>query len=440
MPNSLKTDHTHDGTARSWVGSANGHAQFPIQNLPLGIFAPDGADLRPGVAIGDSILDLRALAAAGHLPAVLGAFDYADLKPFLALGAEARQALRHALFALLSADYADSAVLQPHLHDAARCALALPMRPGGYTDFYAGIVHATNVGRLLRPDNPLMPNYKYIPIGYHGRTSSIRPSGTDVRRPNGQLKGPGDAEPRVGPSARVDYEVELGLWIGEGNALGDPIAIGRAGDHLAGVTILNDWSARDIQAWEYQPLGPFLAKNFASTVSPWLVTAEALAPFRSAQIARPAGDPAPLPYLLDEADQATGAFDIAIDVAVRTAAMRDAGVEPLVVGRTSARHMYWTPAQLIAHHSSNGCPLEPGDLLGTGTISAPQQDGFGSLMEITSGGKQPFVLGDDEERRFLEDGDEVVMTARCSRDGFAAIGFGECRAIILPAPALEGHS
>ena len=430
-------DHSHAPGARSWVESANGHAEFPIQNLPLGMFAPEGKHFRPGVAIGDSILDLRAVAGLGARPSSSGSFEETSLRFFFELGPNARLALRHAIFDLLEANSKRQQDLASLLHPMEDCTLDLPMRPGGYTDFYAGIVHATNVGRLLRPDSPLMQNYKYVPIGYHGRTSSIRPSGTAVRRPLGQVKTPEEDVPRLAPSARLDYEVELGLWVGQGNALGEPIPIARAGEHLAGVTLLNDWSARDIQAWEYQPLGPFLAKNFASTVSPWLVTAEALAPFRSAQPDRPEGDPAPLAYLHDATDQQQGAFDIEIEVAVRTATMREVGAAPLRTGRTSALHMYWTPAQLIAHHASNGCPLEPGDLLGTGTISAPEVEGFGSLMEVTKGGREPFKIA-REVRRFLEDGDEVVMTAHCRREGYATIGFGECRAVILPAPAPQG--
>jgi len=430
-------DHTHDPAARSWLASANGHTHFPIQNLPLGTFHPGDGAFRPGVAIGEAILDLRAAAQRGWLPASLAPLvGGTDIRPILAAGSQAMRSLRHAVFAILVEGSAMAGDAETILHPAGECRLALPARPGDYTDFYAGIVHATNVGSLLRPENPLLPNYKYVPIGYHGRTSTLCVSGVPARRPNGQLKAAQDIAPRFAPSQRIDYEVELGLWIGEGNHLGEPIPVAEAGDHLAGITLFNDWSARDIQAWEYQPLGPFLAKNFASTVSPWLVTADALEPFRIAQPPRPEGDPAPLPYLADAADQARGAFDISVSVAVRTAGMRRDGRDPTVVGRTNARHMYWTPAQLIAHHSSNGCKLEPGDLLGTGTISAPEKGGFGSLMEITRGGQEPFDPGDGSSRTFLEDGDEVVMTGTCRREGFVSIGFGECRAIIIPAPPL----
>lgn len=425
-------DHTHNPAARSWVVSSNGHPDFPLQNLPLGTFVPPGAAPRCGVAIGQLILDLRALATTGLLtPDLAEAASGPDLSDLLALGRHAMRALRHRLFELLLEGSPNEAELAALLYPAGGCTMLLPTRPPDYTDFYAGIVHATNVGRLLRPDNPLMPNYKWIPIGYHGRTSSIRPSGTSVRRPSGQLRGPDDDAPRFGPSERLDYEVELGLWVGTGNALGEPVPIGEAAHHLAGVTLLNDWSARDIQAWEYQPLGPFLAKNFATTVSPWLVTMEALAPFRTAQIQRPDGDPAPLPYLYDPADQANGAVEIEIEVLIITARMRAEGSAPERLGKTSSAHLYWTPAQLVAHHSSNGCALEPGDLLGTGTISAPERGGFGSLMEISKGGREPFALANGETRRFLEDGDTVLLRGTCARDGYARIGLGECSAEIL---------
>lgn len=427
-------DHTHDPAARSWVQSATGHDHFPIQNLPLGSFSTDGIDFRCGVAIGDSILDLRAVASSGLLPVILGeALKASDLGSLLKLGRPAMTNLRHALFALLGEDSPVQGELAAMLHDAADCTMALPTRPGGYTDFYAGIVHATNVGSLLRPENPLMPNYKWIPIGYHGRTSSVRPSGTSVRRPRGQIKSPEAESPQLQCTDRLDYEVELGLWITGGNALGEPVPIGEAEQYLAGVTLLNDWSARDIQAWEYQPLGPFLAKNFASTVSPWLVTLDALAPFRDAQLPRLDGDPQPLPHLLDAGDQASGGLDIDLTVAMTSEAMRRSGRDVQRLGLTSARHMYWTPAQLIAHHSSNGCNLEPGDLLGTGTISAPTVDGYGSLMEITRGGKDAFALPNGETRRFLQDGDEVILTGHCRKTNYATIGFGECRAMVLPA-------
>jgi len=425
-------DHTHALAARSWVASANGHRDFPLQNLPLGVFSPNGQAPRCGVAIGDEILDLAALAAHGSLPGPIGeAVSEPTLNQFLSLGPNASRTLRHLLFDLLVED-GPGRTDTLRLHDAQLCQMCLPVIIGGYTDFYAGIVHATNVGKLFRPDTPLLPNYKYVPIGYHGRTSSIRASAGRVRRPHGQLKI-GDTPPMAGPTRQLDYEVELGIWIGKGNALGDPIPISEARQHIAGLSLLNDWSARDIQAWEYQPLGPFLAKNFATTVSPWIVTTEALAPFRVPQAPRPEGDPDPLPYLLDPLDQAEGALNIHLEIAIQTAAMREARLPHQPVGKTNATHLYWTSAQMLSHPSVNGCNLEPGDLLGTGTISAPEQQGYGSLLETTSRGMQPIRLANGEERRFLEDGDEILLTGTCERPGFVPIGFGECRALILPA-------
>jgi fumarylacetoacetase len=311
----------------------------------------------------------------------------------------------------------------------------LPVEIGDYTDFYVGIHHATNVGRQFRPDNPLLPNYKYVPIGYHGRASSVRPSGVEVVRPSGQRKAAEGDVPLVGPSVRLDYEVELGVWIGRGNALGSPIPIAEVEDHVAGLCLLNDWSARDLQAWEYQPLGPFLAKNFHTTVSPWVITAEALAPFRVAQPARPSGDPAPLPYLWDDGDQAGGAYAIALQAQLLTAKMRAAGLSPHLLSRGPATNMYWTVAQIVTHHASNGCNLRPGDLLGTGTISGPDADSFGSLIELTSGGRDPIQLPSGETRTFLEDADEIILSAKAEAEGFASIGFGTCHATVRPALA-----
>jgi len=316
---------------------------------------------------------------------------------------------------------------------AAECALHLPSRIGDYTDFYVGIHHATNIGKQFRPDNPLLPNYKHVPIGYHGRASSVVPSGIPIRRPTGQFNPSAEAAPVVGPAQRLDYELELGIWIGSGNPLGEPITIENAADHIAGYCLLNDWSARDIQAWEYQPLGPFLSKNFATTLSPWVVTPEALLPFRTAQQTRPAGDPSPLPYLLDQADQESGALDIELEVLLITPALKRKGLPPHRLALSNTRHMYWTPNQMIAHHTMGGCNLRPGDLFGTGTISAPDSDGFGSILETTQGGTNPILLASAEERRFLEDGDEVVLRAHGNRTGYVSIGFGECRATILPA-------
>ena len=430
-------DQTHDAKSKSWVASANGHADFPIQNLPFGVFSTGGGAPRGGVAIGDSILDLKAALDAGLFQGearrAAEAASAGTLNGFLALGAGARQALRARLSEILAEGSKDRGAAEKALRASVDCKLHLPARIGDYTDFYVGIHHATHVGQLFRPDQPLMPNYKYVPIGYHGRASSVLPSGVPVRRPRGQSKAPDAAAPTVGPSARLDYELELGVWIGNGNALGEPIAIGRAADHVAGFCLLNDWSARDIQAWEYQPLGPFLGKSFATTISPWIVTPEALAPFRAAQTLRPAGDPAPLPYLLDDKDQREGGLALELEVLLLTPGLKAKGLPPHKLSASNARYMYWTVAQMVAHHTSNGCNLQPGDLLGTGTISGTEHAESGSLLESSNGGKDPVRLESGEERRFLVDGDEIVLRARGRRDGYASIGFGDCRAVILPA-------
>ncbi|WEK02314.1 MAG: fumarylacetoacetase [Candidatus Sphingomonas phytovorans] len=424
-------DETHAPGLESWVADANGHSDFPVQNLPFAIFSRSGEASRPGIAIGDHILDLPAVRHL--LPPELGDVPMGQhLNDLFALPAARRRALRRQISTLLSDDRYKASVV-PALARAEDCLLHLPAAIGDYTDFYVGIHHATNVGRLFRPDNPLLPNYKYIPIGYHGRASSIRPSGVPVIRPVGQSKGPDDLEPRFGPSARLDYELELGIWIGSGNDLGQPIPIGEAADHIAGFSLFNDWSARDFQAWEYVPLGPFLAKNFHSSISPWVITSEALAPFRIAQPPRPEGDPPPLPYLSDGEDQARGALAIDLRVALLSERMRNEGLAPLELSRSAASNMYWTPAQIVAHHSSNGCNLNPGDLMGTGTISGPDPSGFGSLLEITRGGSVPLPLPTGEQRHFLEDGDEVIFNGHAHAQGFVSIGLGECRARILPA-------
>ena len=420
-------DETHDASARCWLSDADGHPDFPVQNLPLGVFAPAGEDRpRGGMAIGDHILDLGTIAALlnGDAEPAASAASADALNGLLGLGAGCRRALRRQVFALLTDPQAQAPVREA-LHRAEDCTLHLPARVGDYTDFYTGIHHATNVGRQFRPENPLLPNYKYVPIGYHGRASSIRVSGAAVRRPSGQTKPP-DAAPRFGPSARLDYELELGVWIGEGNALGAPIPVGEAGQAIAGLCLLNDWSARDIQGWEYQPLGPFLSKNFMTTVSPWIVTAEALEPFRTAQAPRPHGDPAPLPYLLDPDDQAHGAFELHLEVHLSTQAMRAAGEPFHRLSRGSAGAMYWTAAQLVAHHTSNGCDLRPGDLLGTGTLSGEEPTSFGSLLELSKGGSSPLTLPNSEQRSFLEDGDELRLAAYGEKPGYARIGFGAC--------------
>jgi fumarylacetoacetase len=435
-------DQTHALKRKSWVASADGHPDFPIQNLPFGVFVPPaGGAARGGVAIGDDIFELAAALElglfAGAARQAAEAAAGATLNPLFALGEGPRRALRARLSDLLDADGAERPRVERErgrlLHKAADCRLVLPATIGDYTDFFAGIHHAVNAGKLFRPDNPLMPNYKYVPIGYHGRASSIVASGAPVRRPKGQRKPASEPVPSYGLSRNLDFELELGVWIGPGNALGEPIPIGQAGEHVAGFCLLNDWSARDIQGWEYQPLGPFLGKSFCTTVSPWVVTTEALAPFREAQPPRPAGDPAPLPHLADAADQGEGALDIGLEVLLHTPGLAAKGLKPHRLAASNARHLYWTVAQLVAHHSSNGCNLRPGDLFGTGTISGPTDDALGSLLELSAGGKRAVELASGETRRFLEDGDTVILTAHCRRDGFARIGFGECRGTIAPA-------
>ncbi|MCP1484260.1 fumarylacetoacetase [Pseudomonas fluorescens] len=432
---------TQNSITRSWVASANGHADFPLQNLPLGVFSSDGSAPRAGVAIGEHIFDLQVALEAGLFDgaarSAVEAMQGGQLNAFFNLGREARIALRTRLLELFSEGSthrgsieAQGATLLPL---AADCQLHLPARISDYTDFYVGIEHAQNVGKLFRPDNPLLPNYKHVPIGYHGRASTVRASGTDVRRPKGQTLPAGASEPTFGPCARLDYELELGIWIGQGNEMGDSIAIGDAADHIAGFCLLNDWSARDIQAWEYQPLGPFLSKSFITSVSPWVVTAEALEPFRTAQPKRPEGDPQPLPYLFDKRDQDGGAFDIELEVLLLTEAMREQNLPAHRLTLSNTRYMYWTVAQMVAHHSVNGCQLQAGDLFGSGTLSGPENGQFGSLLEITEGGKKPIELASGEVRKFLEDGDEIILRARCARDGFASIGFGECRGKVLAA-------
>ncbi|AUW59398.1 fumarylacetoacetase [Sphingobium sp. SCG-1] len=426
-------DETHDPARTSWVVSANGHGDFPIQNLPLGVFSPDEGEPRIGAAIGDDILDLRALADEGLMPeATKKALYSRTLNALFALPGDARNDLRKQLSALLS-DEAHRRAVTPMLYRAEACVMYLPAVIGDYTDFYVGIHHANNVGRLFRPDNPLLPNYKHVPIGYHGRASSVRPSGVPVIRPRGQRKPPDAENPVYAATERLDYELELGIWIGAGNELGDPIAISEAGRHIAGFCLLNDWSARDFQAWEYQPLGPFLAKNFHSTVSPWVITAEALAPFRTAQPQRTNGDPVPLPYLWNDKDQASGGLGIELSVSLSSAAMRKADLPAFLLGKGPASNMYWTAAQIVTHHASNGCNLQPGDLLGTGTISTPDDSGLGSLLELSRGGSQPVELPNGETRTFLVDGDHVIMKANAKAEGFVSIGFGSCHAEVLPA-------
>jgi fumarylacetoacetase len=425
-------DHTHDAGASGWVPGADDHPDFPVQNLPLGVFSVTGGDRRIGTAIGDHVLDLGALAP--RLPqAVRAALGGSTLNALFALPGADRIALRHALFALLTSE-AMRLRVTPHLYPMADCTFHLPFRIGDYTDFYVGIHHATAIGKLFRPDNPLLPNYKHVPIGYHGRASSVRVSGTPVIRPHGQINAPDAADPVHAPARRLDCELELGVWIAGDSDLGQTIPIDAAWDRIGGLTLLNDWSARDIQAWEYQPLGPFLAKNFLTSVSPWVVTAEALAPFRIAQPPRPVGDPAPLPYLWGVRDQAHGALSIDLAIMLSTPAMRDAGLAPRQLSHgNSAAAMYWTPGQIVTHHASGGCDLHAGDLLGTGTLSGPDKGSEGSLIELTEGGKHAIMLPGGETRHFLEDGDELALNAHARRAGYRSIGFGLCAGTVVPA-------
>lgn len=428
----MRVDETHDPSRASWVSGAGAGSDFPIQNLPLGIFSEAKGRRRPGVAIGDYILDLTAI--ADLLDEVWRAdFEQPVLNRWLGRGPAAHRELRLRLSELLSDErYRDD--VEPQLIGQSEVRMHVPCLVGDYTDFYVGIHHATNVGKQFRPDNPLLPNYKYVPIGYHGRASSVRPSGEPVIRPNGQRKAADADVPAYGPSGRLDYELELGIWVGEGNELGQPIPIGEAADHIAGYCLLNDWSARDVQAWEYQPLGPFLAKNFLTSVSPWVVSADALAPFRTPMPPRPAGDPRPLPHLDDPNDRASGALPIQLEVTLTTEQMRRQGVAPHILSRGSAdAAMYWSAAQIVAHHSSNGCNLQPGDLIGTGTLSTDNAGGLGSMLEISEGGKKPLELPTGETRSFLEDGDEVTLKAWCERDGAVRIGFGECVGRVVAA-------
>ncbi len=425
-------NETHDPTLRSWVDSANlPGTDFPIQNLPFAVFRRKGRDeaFRGGVAIGDQVLDLAATAASGVLSGeALEAAQAASaekLNGLMALGQPAWSALRLALSRALRSGSDAESKLDGCLLPMSAVEYGLPAQIGDYTDFYTSIHHATNIGKLFRPDNPLLPNYKWVPIGYHGRASSIAISGQTFRRPQGQLMPPGAAQPVLGPSKRVDIELELGVFIGTGNGLGEPIGITEAENHVFGICLLNDWSARDIQGWEYQPRGPFLAKNFATTISPWIVTLEALAPYRLPFI-RPENDPQPLPYLDSEHNRAAGAFDIQLSVELQTMQMREAGQAARRLCQSSYRHAYWTLAQMVTHHTVNGCNLQPGDLLGSGTLSGPEPDQAGALIELTAGGKNPITLPNGEQRTFLEDGDSVTLRGWCERPGAARIGFGEC--------------
>jgi fumarylacetoacetase len=423
-----KLDGTHDIALRSFVESANDpQGDFPVQNLPLGVFRRGLGPTRIGCAIGDQVLDLDACAERGLLrglpAAVEAACRAASLNALMALEARERGTLRHRLSHLLRAEGG-------FVTARGEAEMRLPAEVGDYTDFYASLFHATNVGKMLRPDNPLLPNYKWVPIGYHGRASSLVVSGTPVTRPQGQTEPGESGEPRFGPSRALDYELEVAAFLGPGNALGQPIPLAEAESRLFGLCLLNDWSARDLQKWEYQPLGPFLAKSFATSISPWVVTMEALLPFRVPAFARPAGDPQPLPYLSHEEDRAHGGIDLRLEVRLATSAMRERGLEPVAICRSNLRDVYWTFAQMLTHHGSNGCNLRPGDLIASGTVSGSEKESRGSLIELTWRGSEPLALPGGEERRFLEAGDEVILRGHCEREGFARIGFGECRGVI----------
>jgi fumarylacetoacetase len=437
----ITLDATHDPALRSWVESANADdTDFPVQNLPYGRFRRRKSDdaWRIGVAIGDKILDLKLASEqcpwGKGIPDLLAPLAAGDLNAFMALDRQAWRRLRAALSAALVEDSDQGPFLELCLLPQAQAEMALPFAIGDYTDFFTGIHHATAVGKLFRPDNPLLPNYQWVPIGYHGRVSSIGVSGNTVRRPNGQYMLPEQTVPSFGPSRRLDYELELGVVVGRGNELGMPKTMAEADEDWFGIVLLNDWSARDVQAWEYQPLGPFLAKSFATTISPWVVTQDALAPFR-APFERPPGAPMPLPYLDSPANRTQGQLDIALEVWLLTAAMRKKGQPPIRLSASNFRDSYWTVAQMLAHHTVNGCNLQTGDLLGTGTLSGPAPEQGGSLLELSVGGKRPLSLPGGETRSFLLDGDRVILHAACRHEGARRIGFGFCEATVAPAIA-----
>ena len=433
-------DSTHAIGLRSWVESANdGGTDFPIQNLPFGTFRHEFEERpRVGIAIGDQVLDCLEAARSGLFdslnPAIRGALQGWSLNGLMELERDDVRSVRRLVSRMLTVGTPEGAVAQKAgdrvLVPMARVSMIVPAEIGDYTDFYASIHHARRVGALFRPDNPLLPNYQWIPIGYHGRSSSIVASGTAVRRPQGQTRKGNEGPPAFGPSSGLDYEVELAIWIGGANAIGEAVPIAQAGQRIFGLGLLNDWSARDIQGWEYQPLGPFLSKNFLSTVSPWVVTADALEPFRAPAATRDAGDPQPLPYLDDANDRARGAYDVILEASVSSAAMREQLIAPMVLSRSQAQSLYWTPAQLVTHHTSNGCNLRPGDLLGSGTVSGPSDDSRACLLELTRRGAEPVRLPTGEVRSFLQDGDEVMVRGWCEREGAARIGFGECRGVV----------
>jgi fumarylacetoacetase len=435
-------NETHDPNMTSWVESANDpNTEFPIQNLPFCVFrGPRNPDMpRVGVVIGDRVIDVWGLYGSGLISAETREAAVASSDGNLNRLAGANNSysgLRRKLFSFLHAATAaddERATLTANMIAIDECEFSVPFSIGDYTDFYCSIYHATNVGSMFRPDNPLLPNYKYIPIGYHGRASSIVISGTDIKRPHGQNRSDAENPPVFIPCKNLDYEMELGFFTGRGNHLGQPIPIGEAEQHIFGVCLVNDWSARDIQAWEYQPLGPFLSKSFATTVSPFVVTMEALAPFRTKAFERDADDPQPLEYLNDEGNKNSGGLDIKLEVYIQTEKMRNENVDPHLLSRSNTKDLYWTIGQMLTHHASNGCNLRTGDLMATGTVSGKDKNERGCLLELTWRGTEPLELPSGEERRFLEDGDEVIMKGFCEREGFRRIGLGECRGRILPA-------
>jgi fumarylacetoacetase len=434
-------NETHDPSLSSWIESANSpDTDFPIQNLPFGVFSRKGdAERRIGVAIGDQIVDVGESLSAnlwtGKARDVARWCDRPNLNELMAAPRDSLSEFRARLSELLSGSPGDTSVINPlppgALVPMSDAQLFVPAEIGDYTDFYASIYHATNVGKLFRPDNPLLPNYKHVPIGYHGRASSIVISGTDVTRPKGQTLPTGSTDPVFGPTQMLDYEAEVGFFVGRGTELGAGVPIEKAEEHIFGICLVNDWSARDMQSWEYQPLGPFLSKNFATTVSPWVVTWEALEPYRVPSFFRPSGDPRPLPHLSSEKDRNEGGLDLNIEVYIRSMLMREGRLRPFRLSLASLADMYWTPAQMITHHASNGCNLRPGDLFASGTVSGPDSGSRGCMLELTRRGAEPIVLPTGEERKFLHDGDEIILRAYFQRDGAARIGLGECAGLIV---------
>ena len=429
-----------EASGGSWIDTgADGELGFGLDNLPMGVVALEGRGERIGVRVGSCVMDCRAVVEAGLFARldsrIRDSLTRTTLNGFMALGQDAWREMRGECRRLLSAatpDLRDHAIRNAAMIPQWGASLRLPCEIPDYTDFYASVHHATNVGSMFRPDQPLLPNWKHLPIGYHGRASSIVATGTPVRRPKGQTVAQDAGPPTFGPAKLMDYEMEVGALMGTGNPLGEPISVSRALDHVFGLVLLNDWSARDVQKWEYQPLGPFLAKNFASSLSGWVVSLDALAPYAVPVPARPAGDPEPLPYLRHEGDRL---FDVQLEVSIASTSMRSAGTPATRISLVSFKEMYWSIAQMVAHHTSGGCNLRAGDLLASGTVSGPTPESRGCLLERTWRGTQPITLGDGTERKFLQDGDEVIMRAWCEAPGKPRIAFGDCRGIVMPAIA-----